>query len=354
MWNKKRAVAATLAFNACVATLVFVRWDVHEISTTANEVTAAHKVKEVILLTTVPSPPETPAPFEAATRSQNDEAGTDPRFDWQRCASCEGFTDSPTNERYQTLLTRLFAEHRVTWWADEGGLIGASRGGAYRSADDDFDFFAVMPGQLEGTSPCMRTPPDACEKAAWDREMHAFLLLLWNAGLCINNFDPDLSKFDSQRRLMWSIMLDRSKVRQPHATIPGKRCYDHKGGFAHMHLGIISPERELHTNVWSKGHPRDKLPLSLILPVTPCKAGNGIVPCPNDVVGYLMARNNREYATSKSEGSCLLIRKKWGVDKKKEAVASVEKLNSCGCNSLHPLVSSLVASNYETCHPPHR
>ena len=39
--------------------------------------------------------------------------------------------------------------------------------------------------------------------------IHAFLMVFWNAGICINKFHPDRSAFRSRGRLMYSFQLKR-------------------------------------------------------------------------------------------------------------------------------------------------
>eukprot|EP00755_Sulcionema_specki_P016740 Sspe_Gene.62747::Locus_35446_Transcript_1_1_Confidence_1.000_Length_1173::g.62747::m.62747 len=257
------------------------------------------------------------------------------------------FTDSKTNEKYAAALKTILSGLRVHWWLDEGGLIGAARGGAMRNADDDFDFFATLPNQTATAA----FHDSATPHRDFEKEMHRFLLAFWNAGMCVNHFDPVFERFESKRRLMWSLMFNNKAVRQPQATIPGQRCFDHKGSFAHMHLGLLTKDgKALHTNVWSKGHPSDLLPLDLILPVRKCRAGNQDVPCPRKVVDYLMLRNNREYARSKSDGNCLLIRKKWNMERRKAMAETVKALDACGFASLAPLIPKLEKSGYTTCY----
>ena len=274
-----------------------------------------------------------------------------------RCnTSCaKQFQDTASNAFFASTLTTVLGSMNLSWWLDEGGLIGVTRGGALRSADDDFDFFAMLPGQETKTTRCFRHAPQSpllqpCTQKEFDKEMHSFLLKFWEAGLCVNNFDPDFEKFEAKGRLMWSLMGDRKKVRQPNQRNPGKRCYDHKGLFAHMHLGLLSEDGDkVMTNVWSHHHPRDALPLHILLPTRECMGGNQVVPCPANPVAYLSQRNNREYTHSKSDGSCLLIRKKWGRERREATAAGVEVLHKCGCASLYPLLEKLRQSNYQSC-----
>ena len=58
------------------------------------------------------------------------------------------FKDTDQNINFVLKFRKIFAKLKVHWWLDEGGLIGASRAGGMTNADDDFDFFALLPNQV--------------------------------------------------------------------------------------------------------------------------------------------------------------------------------------------------------------
>eukprot|EP01062_Namystynia_karyoxenos_P006389 TRINITY_DN12236_c0_g1_i1.p2 TRINITY_DN12236_c0_g1~~TRINITY_DN12236_c0_g1_i1.p2 ORF type:complete len:426 (+),score=134.26 TRINITY_DN12236_c0_g1_i1:98-1279(+) len=301
------------------------------------------------------APPQPRPPLVQQQQQQGGSASNESN------AECDplGAGESAQNLKYLGFFEDIFARMRTDWWLDEGGLIGASRAGAMASADDDFDFFALLPEQsaaLRGAAaadvhPCARLPD--CGQGRFDAVLHSFLLVLWNAGMCVNHFDPDPSKFVSKRRLMWSLMFDRNRLRQPHAATPGARCFDHKGRFAHMHLGVLSQDLDaVLTNHWippASKHRKDALPLADIVPTARCRVGPRAAPCPRDPVAYLRRRNGGEYVRSRKDGSCLLIRRKWPPERRRQAAATARALGRCGYASLAPLADPLERSGFESC-----
>ena len=155
---------------------------------------------------------------------------------------------------------------------------------------------------------------------------------------------------------MYSLMMDRKKIYQPNAATPGARCFEHgkTPHFAHMHLGMLTEDGKLATNKWAKGkneggHPQDKMPVEVVLPVTRCRTGRVEAPCPHNVSQFLKLRNEGEYAKTSSQGNCLIIRKKWGDDKKNQIIQLTRNLHECGYNSMYDLIEPAIASNYMTC-----
>ena len=58
------------------------------------------------------------------------------------------FVEADLNMKYVQKFQKIFARMKAHWWLDEGGLIGAARAGGMTNADDDFDFFALLPNQV--------------------------------------------------------------------------------------------------------------------------------------------------------------------------------------------------------------
>ena len=262
------------------------------------------------------------------------------------------FSDSDHNINWTKKLTKFFHEEGIHWWLDEGGLIGASRAGSMSNADDDYDFFALIPNQR---NPCRPDSP-TCSKEEFNTMIHSFLLKLWNFGFCINNFDPNLSKFNSKSKLMYSLMLNQDKIYQPGAKTPGARCFEHGKSprFAHMHLAMLTEEGKLATNLWAPllkngGHAHDFIPLSVVLPTTRCRTGKLEAPCPQDIAKFLKLRNEGEYAKASSQGNCLLVRRKWSVEKKEKVMQLTKDLHECGYNSMFDLINPAIASDFMTC-----
>jgi len=227
------------------------------------------------------------------------------------------------------------------WFLDEGGLIGSSRAGSMANADDDFDFFVLLPNQH---APC-RPDSITCTPEEFERYIHRFLMVFWEkGGMCINKFHPSPDKFKSRRRLMYSFQLNRNK------DVPPERCFQEGKPFAHMHLGMFTPEGKVKTNIWAHGttHPMDELDLSIMLPVTRCRAGPVDAPCPRNITQFLTVRNRGEYRSG-GDGSCLLVRKKWGAARKKVAVQKTLELSRCGYNTMADLAPEFIASDYRTC-----
>eukprot|EP01065_Artemidia_motanka_P004709 TRINITY_DN12250_c0_g1_i1.p1 TRINITY_DN12250_c0_g1~~TRINITY_DN12250_c0_g1_i1.p1 ORF type:complete len:395 (+),score=103.68 TRINITY_DN12250_c0_g1_i1:69-1253(+) len=263
------------------------------------------------------------------------------------------FNEADLNVAFMRKFGGIFKRLGIHWWLDEGGLIGASRAGSMANADDDFDFFALLPNQIH---PCRPDSYGCDDKKEFNVMIHKFLSEFWNEGMCVNNFHPDINKFNASGKLMYSFMLDRSRIYQPHARTPGARCFEHgkTPRFAHMHLGLLTPEGELATNVWAPplargGHAHDKIPLRTVLPVRRCRAGPVDAPCPNNIEAFLKLRNEGEYGRASSQGSCLLVRKKWATKKKLEVVRITKELHRCGYNSMHSMVSAAEASGYRDC-----
>lgn len=251
--------------------------------------------------------------------------------------------DSTSNFEFLKFFSRVFKEKfdNLPWWLDEGGLIGASRAGAMTNADDDFDFMMILPNQH---APCR---PDSltCTADEFQVYIHKFLMVFWNEGLCINKFHPDPRKFKSKGRLMYSFQLNR-----PDGVDP-EQCFHEGKPFAHMHLGIFTDDGLLETNVWAKHttHPIDRIPLGVVLPVRRCRVGHMDAPCPYNVTEFLTIRNRGEYRKQSSDGSCLLVKQKWGAKRKRDQVMKTLKLHECGYNSMIDLVQPFVASNFTAC-----
>lgn len=250
--------------------------------------------------------------------------------------------ESSSNLAFVETFSRVFKSlNDLPWWLDEGGLIGASRAGSMINADDDFDFFALLPKQH---APCR---PDSltCTHEEFDRMIHPFLMTFWNAGMCINKFHPDPSRFVSKNRLMYSFQLNRRD------EVPPDQCFVESKPFAHMHLGILDRQGRLQTNVWAvnTNHPRDIIPLDVVLPATRCRVGPLDAPCPNNITAYLSIRNQGEYRKKSSDGNCLLVRRKWGLERKQKAVEQTRKLAACGYNSIADLIPAFVGSAYRDC-----
>ena len=122
--------------------------------------------------------------------------------------------------------------------------------------------------------------------------------------------------------------------------------------FAHLHMGILQPMTGLlKTNVWAVGttHPMDELDLRDILPVARCRAGPVDAPCPRHITRYLTVRNRGEYRKKSSDGSCLLVKQKWGLLRKKGAVQTVRRLDACGYNSMVDLADEFEKSGFASC-----
>eukprot|EP01059_Diplonema_ambulator_P002692 TRINITY_DN12333_c0_g1_i2.p1 TRINITY_DN12333_c0_g1~~TRINITY_DN12333_c0_g1_i2.p1 ORF type:complete len:183 (+),score=26.69 TRINITY_DN12333_c0_g1_i2:94-642(+) len=181
--------------------------------------------------------------------------------------------------------------------------------------------------------------------------IHGFLMNFWEEGMCVNNFHPDLDKFDSQSKLMYSLMLDQNTIYQPNAKTPGARCFEHgkTPRFAHMHLAMYQPDGTLATNVWAKGHKHDRIPVNVVLPTTRCRTGPVEAPCPQDIPLFLKLRNEGEYNKSSSQGNCLLVRRKWSSEKKQQIIKLTENLHSCGYNSMYSLIQPAISSGYNYC-----
>ncbi|KAF5219471.1 hypothetical protein TcYC6_0073400 [Trypanosoma cruzi] len=252
--------------------------------------------------------------------------------------------EHPKFVEFLEFFTRVFKEkyNNIPWWLDEGSLIGVGRAGAIVNADDDFDFFVLLPN---ATSPC-RPGSLECTREEFNLLIHQFLLPLWEAGACIRRFTPDISKFDSERRLMYSF-----QIRKPNDLRDPMHCFNPRAPFAHMHFGMLNADGELETNKWvgPNSHPKDKLPLDLMLPVRRCRLGPSDAPCPFDIVGYLTLRNRGEYVRRSREGSCLLVKKKWSKARRVNQVKKVQLLHDCGYNSMIRLVKRFVDSDYDTC-----
>jgi hypothetical protein len=129
-------------------------------------------------------------------------------------------------------------------------------------------------------------------------------------------------------------------------------CFDEGKPFAHMHLGMFGADGKIHTNIWIPSHSthvKDALPLDVMLPVSRCRAGPIDVPCPRNVTGFLTLRNKGEYRKKSSDGSCLLVRKKWKAAQKAAAADRVRRLDQCGYNSMVDLLPSFIASGHKSC-----
>ncbi|ORC91731.1 uncharacterized protein TM35_000053270 [Trypanosoma theileri] len=252
--------------------------------------------------------------------------------------------DDPRLLKFLEFFTRIFKEkfNNLPWWMDEGSLIGVSRAGSIRNADDDFDFFVLLPNS---TSPC-RPNSLECTREEFNTMIHRFLMPFWEAGACIHWYNPDITKFDADLRLIYAFQLHR------HDNSPDRLdCFDTNAPVAHMHLGMLNANGELETNKWvgPRSHPKDKLPLSILLPVCRCRMGLKDAPCPNDIIGFLTLRNRGEYVRRSREGKCLLVKKQWSLEKKMNQVQKVKLLHDCGYASMIQLADSFVESGYRTC-----
>jgi hypothetical protein len=270
------------------------------------------------------------------------------------CRALQDEKESTSNEKFAMAFGKIFRERfppaaggapdgsGLHWMLDEGGLIGASRAGAMRNADDDFDFFALLPNQH---APC-RAGSLTCTEPEYHAFIHKFLMTFWDAGWCINKFHPDPAKFKARRRLMYSLQLNRD-ARNPNPLT----CFSEQKPFAHMHLAMFNDKGLLKTNIWAHGttHPMDELPLSVLLPVQRCRAGAVDAPCPHRIVDFLTLRNRGEYRKYSSDGSCLLVRSKWGMARKVKAVQRTRDLAACGYATMVSLADDLVGSGYKRC-----
>ena len=261
--------------------------------------------------------------------------------------------DSPSNTQFAIVFSRILREKfppekggaldgsGLHWFLDEGGLIGTSRAGALRNADDDFDFFLLLPNLI---APC-RPDSLSCTPEEYNDYIHKFLMVFHEEGMCINKFSPNPKKFKSRGRLMYSFQLNRGNA-------DPENCFIEKKPFAHMHLGIFNEQGEVCTNVWIPSHSthiKDKLHLDDMLPVSRCRAGPVDVPCPQNITGFLTVRNGGEYRKRSSDGSCLIVKKKWGALRKKNAAKTLKALDECGYNSIVDLLPDFEASGYTTC-----
>eukprot|EP00760_Papus_ankaliazontas_P018503 PhM_4_TR17516/c0_g1_i1/m.51087 len=261
-----------------------------------------------------------------------------------KCPHNAHFKDSDMNMKFMAKFTKIFKKLKLQWWLDEGGLIGSARAGSMNNADDDFDFFAVLPNQRH---PCRPDSHTCQSEEEYNRFIHSFLMNFWNEGMCINKFHPNVDQFKSRGRLMYSLQLDRSY----HGTAE-QGCFDPKASFAHMHLGIMTPDQtSLHTNVWAghTTHPQDKLPLDVILPVARCRSGRLDAPCPRNLTGYLSMRNRGEYRKRSGDGSCLLVRNKWNEKRRQLAVDTIKMLDECGYNTMIDLLPAFLKSGMKGC-----
>ncbi|RNF04300.1 hypothetical protein TraAM80_05214 [Trypanosoma rangeli] len=232
--------------------------------------------------------------------------------------------------------------NNTPWWLDEGSLIGVGRAGTIVNADDDFDFFVLLPNS---TAPCRQQSLE-CTREEFNVFIHRFLLPLWEAGACIRRFNPNITKFDSDRRLLYTL-----QIRNPNHAHNPLQCFNSRAPFAHMHLGMLNADGELETNKWvgPNSHPKDKLPLNLMLPVRRCRLGASDAPCPFDIVGYLKLRNRGEYIRNSKDGTCLLVKKKWSRVRKINQVKKVQLLHDCGYNSMISLKQRFIDTNYSAC-----
>lgn len=261
--------------------------------------------------------------------------------------------DSASNIQFAVVFSKLLREKfppekggaldgsGLHWFLDEGGLIGSSRAGSLRNADDDFDFFLLLPNLH---MPC-RADSLTCTPDEFNSYIHKFLMVFHNEGMCINKFSPDPKRFKSKGRLMYSFQLNRGAA-DPEA------CFQEKKPFAHMHLGIFDEQGKVCTNVWIPAHSthsKDKLDLDVMLPVTRCRAGAVEVPCPQNITGFLTERNQGEYRKRSSDGSCLVVKKKWGLPRKKQAASTLRALDACGYNSIIDLLPEFERTGYKDC-----
>jgi hypothetical protein len=251
--------------------------------------------------------------------------------------------ESSSNYEFLQVFGDMLREkfENLPWWLDEGGLIGSSRAGAMTNADDDFDFFMLLPNQH---APC-NSNSLTCSPEEFEAYIFSFLMVFWNAGMCINKFYPDSKRFRSRGRLMYSFQLHRRNDVDP------EHCFREDKPFAHMHLGIFNEKGQIQTNIWAKHttHPIDSIPLEVVLPVKRCRVGTQDAPCPNNVTEYLTIRNRGEYRKKSSDGSCLLVKQRWGRNRKIEQVKKTERLRDCGYNGLFELIEPYKLSNFSTC-----
>ena len=282
--------------------------------------------------------------MELLNRADNMVDLTTPRvFDKSKCPVEPSENELPSNIQFLDFFTKVFREKfdNLPWMLDEGGLIGASRAGAMKNADDDFDFFLILPNNH---APCR---PDSltCTEEEFHHYIHKFLMVFWDLGLCINKFNPDKKKFKSKMRLMYSLQLNRP------AGVDPEHCFIEEKPFAHMHLGMFTEEGLLQTNIWAvhTTHARDKLPLNVLLPTSRCRIGLRDAPCPNNITEYLTIRNRGEYRKRAADGVCLLVKNRWKPAVKKAQVEKTLLLERCGYNSIVDLVAPFVASDYKTC-----
>jgi hypothetical protein len=269
---------------------------------------------------------------------------TKPRdYDKSRCPVEPNEPELQSNLLFLDFFTKVFREKfdNLPWMLDEGGLIGASRAGAMKNADDDFDFFLILPNNH---APC-RPDSLSCSEQEFHDYIHKFLMVFWNLGLCINKFHPDKTKFVSRMRLMYSLQLNRDPSADPLS------CFIESKPFAHMHLGMFTEDGFLQTNIWAvhTTHARDKLPLDVLLPTSRCRIGNRDAPCPRNITEFLTIRNRGEYRRRSADGSCLLVKKSWKPAVRRKAVEKTVLLDSCGYNSIVDLVPAYVASDYTSC-----
>eukprot|EP00758_Cryptobia_borreli_P003438 Tbor_TRINITY_DN3742_c0_g1::TRINITY_DN3742_c0_g1_i1::g.2455::m.2455 len=293
--------------------------------------------------------------------------------------------ESRSNTQFLRLFTHIFEKEfgGLPWWLDEGGLIGAARDGSLQSTDDDFDFFAILPNQTAPCSPystnCSDTYAHGTHKGsetddgndnidkgvhqekredggiAYNRFIHKFLLVFWEKyNFCINKFNPDVNKFVSRGRLMYSFQLNRRSMNpKKKKNNNSPNCFVEGKPFAHMHLGMLvpnSPIGEIETNIWAghTSHKRDRIPLSIVLPVSRCRVGALDGPCPNNVTAYLLMRNQAEYVSGK-DGGCLLMRSKWSMARRRESLRRVRNLHACGYASLNPMSYLFESSGFTRC-----
>lgn len=265
--------------------------------------------------------------------------------------------DSPSNVQFAVEFSRILRDKfppekggaldgsGLHWFLDEGGLIGSSRAGSLRNADDDFDFFLLLPHLHQ---PC-REGSLTCTPEEFNKFIHGFLMVFHDEGMCINKFSPDPKRFKSNGRLMYSFQLNRGGSS---STADAENCFQEKKPFAHMHLGIFNEEGQVCTNVWIPAHSthaKDKLRLQDMLPVARCRAGPIDVPCPQNITGFLTVRNGGEYRKRSADGSCLIVKKKWGTARKKNAAKVLKALDDCGYNSIVDLLPAFESSDYTNC-----
>lgn len=261
--------------------------------------------------------------------------------------------DSSSNVQFAIIFAKLLREKfppekggaldgsGLHWFLDEGGLIGSSRAGALRNADDDFDFFLLLPNLHAPCKPTSLT----CDLEEFNNYIHKFLMVFHDEGMCINKFSPDSKRFKSRGRLMYSFQLNRGNA-------DPEKCFQEKKPFAHMHLGIFNEQGQVCTNIWippHSTHTKDKLDLDVMLPVSKCRAGSAEVPCPQNITGFLTERNRGEYRRRSADGSCLIVKKKWGAARKKSVAKTLRALDQCGYNSIIDLLPAFEQSGYTNC-----